>query len=250
MHIHPAPEAAQDTQGLMGFFGKPQVFHTFFCQGTGRADVHAGSTELAAGPEQRHVHGGPDYCGGPPLDECQNGESSHLSADPHAAPAEYAEVVVPVKKGIAAPDFQVSVNRRVPHPLQTDLGHYILKLAPPIVGAQYTAGDLAHLADCGLEVITVLFFRADQTGVGMFAQYELQDLPAQPEELRGSGLDLQAIVALGAAGGKKPAAAFDLDQAQAAAGKRYQAGMVTQRGYADAVLPRRLQYGFFPYELE
>jgi hypothetical protein len=91
-------------------------------------------------------------------------------ADPHASPAEDAEVVIAVEERIIFPYFKIAVKRRQAHFLNVQGFHNVLKLTTTIVRAQHAAGRFPDFADSGFVLIALIFLAADQTGIRMFGK--------------------------------------------------------------------------------
>ena len=141
-----------------------------------------------------------------------------LGADPHAARAEDAAIVVDGEALVRGVDRQFGIAIG-----QADVGQ-------PLVLRQ------------GLQ-LAVAVGHADRADVVALGEQQLEDGAAMLLQPLGVGADFHALGDGGDAGRQQLVAALDLDQAQAARANVAQAVEMAERGNVDVVLPRHFQDG-------
>jgi hypothetical protein len=133
--------------------------------------------------------------------------------DPDAPAAKNAEAVVPVDKRVIPPDLPLPPVGREMDSFNPDGFNDLLKLATAIDRAQDTSRDLSGLPYRRLVVIAGRFFGADQAGMRVFGQNELEDAPPERYELGRRRTKVQPLLDGCAAGRDIASAPFDFDEA-------------------------------------
>jgi hypothetical protein len=102
-------------------------------------------------------------------------------ADPDAAPAEDAQVIVPVEEGITSLDGESSGLVGQSDIAEFQISGYLLKFAALVLGTEYTPFGDRHVTEADIEWLAVMESVAGEAGVGVLGENELHD--ALPQSL-------------------------------------------------------------------
>ena len=152
--------------------------------------------------------------------------AADLLTHPDAASAEDAEAVVAVDERIVPADLAGAAMAGEGDPVEAHGLDDPLELAAAVGRAEDAPGHFTRLADGRLQIVAGRFFRADQAGVRVFGQDELEDAPPEGQKVGRRSDDVHPLLGRRAASGDVALPPLDLDEAETAGGVGGEPGMV------------------------